>query len=42
MHRSPDFNPPEKASTHISTDNCFVMKVCIKESYVIKRNLIFS
>lgn len=24
MHRSPDFNPPEKASTCTSTDDCFV------------------
>lgn len=24
MHRSPDFNPPEKASMRTSTDDCFV------------------
>lgn len=27
MHRSPDFNPPEKASTCTSTDDCFVAEV---------------
>lgn len=37
MHRSPDFNPPEKASTCTSTDDCFVAED-LKRNFAIEES----